>query len=117
MLLWWLDDPTALASEASQALADAESAVYVSAVSVWEAGVKHAAGRLSLSVPVLELAQRSGFAELPLSWAHGACAAELPRLHADPFDRMLVAQAQVERLVLVTRDPLVRQYDVASLPA
>jgi PIN domain nuclease of toxin-antitoxin system len=55
--------------------------------------------------------------ELAVTWAHARTAAELPLLHGDPVDRMLVAQARVEGLVLVTRDPLVRQYDVATMPA
>lgn len=67
--------------------------------------------------PLIEAAQDAGLAELPVRWTHATRAAALPQLHRDPFDRLLVAQAQEEGLVILTRDPLVRQYAVATLPA
>jgi PIN domain nuclease of toxin-antitoxin system len=84
---------------------------------VWEAEIKAAAGRLSMPAPLDDAAREAGIAELPVRWRDARRAAALPPLHADPFDRMLVAQALEERLVLVTRDPLVTQYPVLTLAA
>lgn len=89
----------------------------LSAASVWEAEVKIAAGRLEVPTPLLESAEAAGLEELPIRWTHAVRAASLSPLHRDPFDRMLVAQALEESLVLMTRDPLIRQYAVAVLAA
>jgi PIN domain nuclease of toxin-antitoxin system len=87
----------------------------LSAASVWEAGIKAAGGRLALPSPFDDAAADAGVLELPIHWGHARRAAALPTLHRDPFDRMLVAQALEEGLVLITRDPLVRQYPVATM--
>ena len=114
---WWFNDAERVAGEARGALEDPSNVVWMSAASVWEMGLKHAAGRLEIPTPLDEAARWTGVFELAVTWAHARAASELPLLHGDPFDRMLVAQAQAENLVLVTRDPLVRQYDVATMPA
>jgi PIN domain nuclease of toxin-antitoxin system len=106
-----------LEDEVRDAIADGANDVLLSAASVWEAGIKVAAGRLSIPSPVDEAASRAGLLELPVHWRHARRAAVLPTLHRDPFDRMLVAQALEEHLVLVTRDPLVQQYTVSTMPA
>jgi PIN domain nuclease of toxin-antitoxin system len=89
----------------------------LSAASLWEAAIKVAAGRLSTPTSIDEAAADAGIAELPVRWSHARRAALLPTLHRDPFDRMLVAQALEEGLILMTRDPLVRQYAVSTMPA
>jgi PIN domain nuclease of toxin-antitoxin system len=91
--------------------------VLVSAASIWESAMKSITGRLTLDKALDAAASAAGFVELPITWRHAVRAASLPPLHKDPFDRMLVAQALEEKLVLVTRDPLVRQYPVATLAA
>jgi PIN domain nuclease of toxin-antitoxin system len=115
--LWWANDPAQLANEARDAIEDGVNEVFLSAASVWEASIKAAAGRLSTPTPIEAAAADAGIAELPIRWAHARRAADLPALHRDPFDRMLVAQALEEGLVLLTRDPLVRQYAVATATA
>ncbi len=114
--LWWSNDPAELAPEARAAIADGSNDVFLSAASVWEAAIKTAAGRLSTPTPIDEAAASAGIRELPISWTHARRASALPPLHRDPFDRMLVAQALEDGLVLVTRDPLVQQYPVSTLP-
>ena len=84
---------------------------------MWEAAIKIAAGRLSTPAPIEKAAADAGIRELPIHWGHAQRAAALPALHRDPFDRMLIAQSLEEGLVLMTRDPLVRQYAVSTLPA
>ena len=115
--LWFFEDPSALTADARSAIENPGTVAYLSAASVWELALKQARGKVRMNVELSAAATRASFVELPVTWAHGDAAAALPRLHGDPFDRMLVAQAQVESLVLVTRDPLVRQYDVASMAA
>jgi PIN domain nuclease of toxin-antitoxin system len=115
--LWWLNDPSALSDEARALVADGSNDAYLSSVSLWETAIKAQAGRLDTPTPTEHAARDAGFLELPVRWAHALRAATLPPLHRDPFDRMLVAQALEDNLVLLTRDPVVRQYTVATVAA
>ena len=96
-------------------LADPDNAVFVSSATAWELGIKQRKGKLALARPISERRIQWGFLELPITFAHAEYAAALPLLHGDPFDRMLVAQAMVEGLVLVTADAKLAQYGVAVL--
>ena len=115
--LWFFEDPSLLVEDAREVIEDPGSVVYLSAASVWEWSIKRARGRTSMPREITEWAMRAGFTELPVSWLHGREAAGLPSIHGDPFDRMLVAQAVAENLVLVTRDRMIPRYDVATMPA
>jgi PIN domain nuclease of toxin-antitoxin system len=113
-VLWWLAD-AGLTDDALDAVADPANLVYVSAASVWEAGIKARLGKLDIPEP-LEVAFRDdGFEPLPVTFEHAARAAVLPDHHRDPFDRMLVAQADLEGLTIVTRDRAFAPYDVRTL--
>ncbi|MFI7068447.1 type II toxin-antitoxin system VapC family toxin [Kribbella sp. NPDC050124] len=116
VLLWWLRDTADLSDDLKERI-DTEFEVYVSSVSVWELSIKKASGKLKLPVDLSGWIRRSGLSELPISLTHAELAGGLPRIHRDPFDRMLIAQALAERLTLVTRDGLIRQYDVPILKA
>jgi PIN domain nuclease of toxin-antitoxin system len=116
VLIWWARDEP-LAPAAREAIASPGNEVVVSAVSVWEAGIKVALGKLRLGRDLAVETSRHGFTELPVGFAHARAAGELPPHHADPFDRMLVAQAQLEGLTLVTRDPAFTPYRVPLLAA
>ena len=113
-LLWWLADE-GLTVPARDAIADPGNVVMVSAASAWEISVKKALGKLAAPDDLEHQVQASGFLPLPISLAHGVAAGRLDRYHEDPFDRMLVAQAQCEGLVIVTRDPGIAAYDVPVL--
>jgi PIN domain nuclease of toxin-antitoxin system len=115
VVLWWLADDVTLAAKIKDQL-EHEPDVYVSAATIWEVAIKQAIGKLPEPAGLPELIRDSGFAELPISSQHAMTAARLPLIHRDPFDRMLVAQAQDECLTLVTRDPRCQKYDVALLP-
>lgn len=115
VFLWWRGEPTRLSQQARSRIAEAD-VVFVSAASAWEAGIKMALGRLELPEPVEAGVAASGFEKLPISFSHAERAAALPPHHGDPFDRMLVAQAQVEDLTLVTHDRL-EAYEVEILRA
>lgn len=88
---------------------------YLSAATVWELSLKQAAGRLQLSSPIHAMLAKFSLEELPVTIQHGDRAAALPMIHGDPFDRMLVAQAEEENLILVTADRRLAQYSVPIL--
>lgn len=115
VLLWWLSGDD-LTPEAADAIADPDNVVYVSAVTTWEISIKQALGRLSVEGD-LDGAIAEDFEPLTITHEHARLAGELPAYHRDPFDRMLVAQARVEELTLVTRDEPLRRYGVTVLAA
>lgn len=109
VVLWWQRDDRRLSPAARKAIAEADI-VWVSAASGWEAAVKSAIGRLRLDEPFRVLVAADDFTELPMTLAHTECLQTLPAHHADPFDRILVAQALVERATLVTHDRALEPY-------
>ena len=111
VVLWWWQDSRRLGRAVRSAIRGA-AVVYVSAASAWEVVIKMAIGRLQLADPFESHVDAAGFEALPITFAH---AAEVGPLTADPFDRMLVGQARVERLVLVTHDEQIKAYDVELL--
>ena len=116
--LWWLVEDPKLAVEARKAMADPMSIVHVSAATVWELSIKATLGKLDLGgADLVEEIEGNDFVELAMTARHSLAAGTLPRHHDDPFDRMLIAQAQIESLTIVTRDPAFRAYGVTILPA
>ncbi len=115
VLIWW-DSGARLSREATSAIREADD-VFVSVASAWEVSIKRALGKVVTSRSVSLAAKSSGFTELPVMFRHAESVAALPPHHHDPFDRLLVAQAQAERLTLVTRDPVMEQYDITVLRA
>jgi len=114
--LWWIAGET-LSGEATEAIAEETSEVLVSVASAWEIAIKRASGRLHAPVDLDAHLRRNAFSALSIAMDHARAAGALPPLHRDPFDRMLVAQARLEGLVLVTRDPQIGRYDVPVLAA
>jgi PIN domain nuclease of toxin-antitoxin system len=115
-LLWWLADE-GLTTQARDTIADPANLVVVSAASAWEISIKKALGKLAAPDDLDQQVQEGGFSPLPISIAHALAAGQLARHHEDPFDRMLIAQAFVEGLTIVTRDKRFDDYGVALLPA
>ncbi|MGH9408484.1 MAG: type II toxin-antitoxin system VapC family toxin [Vicinamibacterales bacterium] len=117
--LLWLSLGSSRISANTEALLRSGPDVYVSAASVWEIAIKHARGKLPLPTPLPEfvrtLRSRFEFKTLPIDEESALHVAKLPPLHADPFDRMLVAQAIVHGLTIVTPDPAVTQYPARTL--
>ncbi len=116
-LLWWLEESGELSDRAYAAIRAADNEVAVSAVTAWEIEIKRAAGKLRAPFELRERLEADGFAPLAISVDHAIAAGRLPPHHRDTFDRMLVAQAQLERLTVVTRDPVFTRYGVPVLPA
>lgn len=116
-LLWWLFELPQLGETARAEIGSPVSKVHVSAVSATEISIKQASGKMEAPDDLPAQLAINSFAELPLSVRHGLAVAELPPHHGDPFDRMLVAQARVEGLTLVTSDRKISAYDVPILSA
>ena len=110
IFLWSLDDDPKLSS-AAWSLIEAADTVYVSAASLWEATIKYHLGKLHVEPDRLVGAvTASGFSELPISLQHAVAISRLPALHRDPFDRLLIAQALIEPLLLLTADAQLEAY-------
>lgn len=116
VVLWWFDGHASLGARCQKAISEADE-VFVSSVTPWELGIKRALGKIDYPDTLVETVIDQGFAPLPVLSEHADNAPQLPMHHRDPFDRMLVAQAQRERLVLVTADGLLAPYDVEILAA
>ncbi|MBK3555013.1 type II toxin-antitoxin system VapC family toxin [Streptomyces sp. MBT56] len=114
VILWWLADSDEL-SDRVKDLLDTEPSVHISAVSGWEIAIKQSMGKLDGPEDLAERVRDSQFTALPITAGHGVRAGRLPALHRDPFDRILVAQAQTEGMTVVTRDKWIPQYDVSVM--
>jgi PIN domain nuclease of toxin-antitoxin system len=116
VLIWAMQQPERLSPTARTALADRQNEIFVSAASVWEIAIKVASGRLAFPVAAIDIMlAEMGFGVVEIAPRHAVELLALPRLHGDPFDRMLIAQARAEGLTLVSDDAMIRQYDVALL--
>lgn len=116
-LLWALASPEKLTPRAAAEIRDPGRAVFFSPASVWELEIKVARGKLILPAGWTEAIGRAGFLELAITSAHAVAAGRLPWHHQDPFDRMLIAQAQTQGLRLVSRDRFAAAYGIALLEA
>jgi PIN domain nuclease of toxin-antitoxin system len=114
VLLWWLSGSKRLHSAAREAIADSTRA-YVSAATVWEIAIKIALGKLEFRGEMAEQLAINNLLPLAVTVPHALAAGALPAHHSDPFDRMLVAQAKIESLTLVTHDARLGAYDVPVL--
>lgn len=113
LLLWAASAPDRLGEAAETIIGDAGNEVLFSAASIWEIAIKSSLGRADFAVDAASFAEAlraNGYVELPVRAVHAARVAALPTLHEDPFDRILVAQAQAEGVLLLTRDETVAQY-------
>lgn len=113
--LFWRTD--SLTERARDHIADPANEVYLSAASVWEISIKRGIGRLRMEGDVAEMAAEDDFVALPITFDHARLAGELPLHHRDPFDRLIVAQALCEGLVIATRDSALAAYDVPLITA
>ena len=116
-LLWWLSDEATLSPAARSAIADPENTVYLSAVVIWEIRIKEAIGKLTLPPDFREVLDEQSFVELAISVAHAHALRDLPPIHRDPFDRLLVAQAVHEGMLIATHDPDIARYGVGIVVA
>jgi PIN domain nuclease of toxin-antitoxin system len=115
VLLWADQRPRLIAAALRAAMRDETNEIVVSAATVWEIAIKRAIGKLRFDRPIVAAVLAFGFAILPVTGMHAEHAAGLPRHHNDPFDRLIIAQAYLEGMVLGTQDQLMRPYGIATL--
>ena len=115
VLLWALGDPASLSRDARGAIEDDSNDVLASAASAWEISIKRTAGKLDAPEDLASALDATGIDPLAITVEHAVAAGALPLHHCDPFDRMLVAQARIDGLTLVTRDSLLSRYGVALM--
>jgi PIN domain nuclease of toxin-antitoxin system len=117
--LWWIGGDRRLSARARKLIADGRNELLLSAASGWEIALKVGLGRIDLPAPLDrflgEQLRLNGIETLPIQMSHALGAQGLPSLHRDPFDRMLVVQARMEKLGILTRDSQIAQYDVETL--
>lgn len=116
-LLWWLAGDAQLGAKAQAIIADPHNEVFVSAASSWEIAIKQNLGKLTAPKGLASIIDEEGFIPLSISLFHGEQAGYLPEHHKDPFDRMLIAQAQAEGLELMTSDEKFQAYGVRLVVA
>lgn len=120
VFLWWLDDNKKLVESVRATLSDQSSLVHISAVTIWEIAIKAEIGKIQVEIgELVQEIEANSFVELPITARHAQVAGNLPRHHDDPFDRMLIAQAQLEGLVVVTHDAIAamfQSYGISILP-
>ncbi|MCF6178207.1 MAG: type II toxin-antitoxin system VapC family toxin [Geopsychrobacter sp.] len=111
-LLWWLNDSPQLGPRCKEIIGNERNQIFVSAATTWEISIKIALGKLIAPEDMDSIVEDEGFSKLPISLYHGQLAGSLPAHHRDPFDRMLIAQAQAEGLILITADDNIRLYNL-----
>jgi len=117
--LWFVIGSPKLSEKADEVISNAENTIYFSAVSGWEIAIKARLGKLELPAAgmgiILEQVQKNDFTVLPVSLQHSVKVFDLPQIHRDPFDRMLISQAIFEELVIITNDKMINNYEVGTL--
>lgn len=117
ILLWILDGSPELKPDIRRRINDPKNQALISAASVWEIEIKRRLGKLEAPSDWIQTVLASDFAPLSINFTHAAAAGRLPRHHDDPFDRMLIAQAQTENLAVVTRDRVFAAYSIQIVNA
>ena len=113
--LWWLDDSPSLSKKGRTLIADTDNLIVLSAVVIWEIRIKQALGKLEIPSNFYTVIKQQGFEMLPISPDHAYAVGDLPMVHRDPFDRMLLAQAKLENLSIVTHDTTFQRYGISVL--
>jgi PIN domain nuclease of toxin-antitoxin system len=115
IFLWWDRQLRSVRRPLRAAIEEEANDIFVSAASIWEIAIKRAIGKLRFDRPIVAAVLALGFEILPVAGAHAEHAGGLPPHHSDPFDRLIIAQAYLERMVLGTQDQSMRPYGVATL--
>lgn len=116
-LLWWLDASPSLSEIAKKKISDVSNIVFVSAAVFWEIRIKQALGKLRIPANFRQVLDHQPFEMLPITVDHAHAVGNLPPHHRDPFDRMLIVQAKVEALTIVTHDSVFQQYRIPIIAA
>jgi PIN domain nuclease of toxin-antitoxin system len=117
VLLWWLDDNPTISKLAHANIAIGKNIVFYSAVTIWEIRIKEALGKLKIPDNFEEVLKKQPFESLDITVEHAHSIRSLPLIHRDPFDRLLIAQAKIEKMTLVTRDTHIKKYGISFIDA
>lgn len=117
IVLWWFVDPENINPQARSIIKDKSNTIFISAVSCWEMAIKSSIGRLNLSQQLLTLITQENFQLLPILPEETLAISDLPHIHSDPFDRLLIAQAKLHDLILFTRDEQIKKYPLVWMDA
>lgn len=115
VLVWWMFDAKELTKHFREHIANPANLIFVSAATVWELRIKSALGKINLPNDFVSILETEKFENLSVTWRHADAVKSLPMHHHDPFDRMLIAQAQMESLALMSHDAMIAKYDVAVI--
>ena len=115
IVLWWLTTPEKINKKAQKIIKDKSNVIYISSASIWEMAIKKSIGRLTLPHNLLEMIAIQSFKLLPISAEESLGVADLPMHHTDPFDRMLIMQAKLHDLIIITRDSKIAEYPAVVL--
>ena len=116
-LLWWLDDNSSMSGKARKAIFNPDNIVFVSAVSIWEIRIKEALGKITIPKNFQAVLEEQPFEMLAITVDHAHALCMLPMIHRDPFDRILIAQARIEKLTIITRDGIFKKYRIPLIKA
>ena len=116
-LLWWLDDNPTLSDKARVHISDGNNLIFVSAVVIWEIRIKQSLGKLDIPRNFRQVMEQQPFEFLAITIEHAHAVGDLPAVHRDPFDRMLIAQAKTEGFTILTRDRFFKEYKVPTITA
>lgn len=117
VLLWWLEDPGLISPKARKIIENARNFVFYSSAVIWEIILKQSIGKLKIPNEFYGLLDGQNFTPLSINIEHAFALKDLPGLHSDPFDRIMVAQALYENMVLLTRDRNILKYDIQTIKA
>lgn len=111
IFLWWIDGNKRLKSPVKEILEEVANTIYISVGSIWEMSIKISSGKLKAKYSLQKMVSKSKFQVLPIFFEHVLELKNLPRIHKDPFDRVLIAQAKAENLLLITSDSKIWKYN------
>jgi len=117
VLLWWLNDDQTLSQKARNIISDGKNVIFVSAAIIWEIRIKEALGKLKIPKNFKEVLAKESFLNLAITSEHAHAIQQLPAIHRDPFDRILIAQAKIEKMTLISRDQKIMKYQIPVLTA
>lgn len=113
IFLWWLDDNKKLDKKIRSIIEDTDNQIYISAITIWEIIIKKSLSKLEVPENLIDIIYTSNFEELPMTIEHALYIEHLPKIHKDPFDRLLIAQCIMEDLTFITKDNIIKKYDIS----
>ena len=115
VIIWWLNNSPKLSSVHRDHIQNLQNICYISSATIWEISIKSQLGKITIPINYIDELKKQGFIELPIRWHHSDYIRTLPNIHRDPFDRLLIAQAITENMIVLSNDEFVRRYPISVL--